>query len=106
MENFEKILSQNVDSLFLSLLSFSLPLSSSLRAAGHSSTELAAPLPRRARCPAMSASPARRPLTFPLPRPVEPAVLCPVDEHAASDERSTTRRDAAVAPNEPGHAAA
>ena len=38
--------------------------------------------------------------------PVEPAALCSVDEHAASDERSTTRRDAAVAPSEPGLAPA
>ena len=49
-----------------------------------------------------------RPADFPS-HPVEPATLltfCSVDEHATHDERSATRRDAAVAPNEPGHAPA
>jgi hypothetical protein len=32
--------------------------------------------------------------------------FCSVDEHAAHNERSATRRDATVAPNEPGHAPA
>ena len=60
---------------------------------------IAAPLPRRARCLAMSARLHARPLTLPLPSSL--LRRCPVNEHAASDKRSATRRDAAVAPNGP-----
>ena len=55
MENFEKNASQNIDSLFLSPLSLSPFPPPCARAAGHSSTRLAAPLHRCARCLAAAA---------------------------------------------------
>ena len=62
-------------------------------------------LPPRHYCPAvlaamaMSARLHARPLTLPLPSSL--LRRCPVNEHAASDNRSATRCDAAVAPNGP-----
>ena len=102
-----------VDLGFLSPLPFSLlSLSPSLtlpcpraQALERAPRALAAPLPCRS-LPGPE-HPARTPAAdLPLPRPVEPAVFRSDDEHATNDRSSTTRRDAAVAPNEPGHAVA
>ena len=104
--------SQTVD-IFLSLstplfsLSLTLPslLCARAQALKRAPRALAAPLPCRS-LPGHE-HPARTPVAdLPLPRLVEPAVFRSDDEHATNDRSSTTRRDAAVAPNEPGHAAA
>ena len=104
--------SQTVD-IFLSLstplfsLSLTLPslLCARAQALKRAPRALAAPLPCRS-LPGHE-HPARTPAAdLPLPRLVEPAVFRSDDEHATNDRSSTTRRDAAVAPNKPGHATA
>ena len=94
--------------LFLSLLSLADSPLFALHARRHLSAAracLAAPLPRP-RCLAASLPPRCRqasPLTPPLERTRRPAALRSDDEHAANDRSLATRRDAAVAPNKPGH---